>query len=122
MGELRGIVKTEKIRTAQKSKRVRRILKQKIRAAATAQSVDKAFRYTGDSVNGVSRTTTIRKHISAEERGKSVLLAAADTFRAAAANQLAIWARCARRKGAPRRGNPAAVVFDSIKAALRNVA
>ena len=71
-------------------------------------------------VNGVGKTTSIGKlaaRYTAE--GHRVMLAAADTFRAAAADQLAIWAK---RAGADivRHGegaDPAAVVFDSIAAA-----
>lgn len=72
-------------------------------------------------VNGVGKTTTIGKlahHLS--RQGKRVLLAAADTFRAAAIDQLAIWAQrvgCEIVRHAPG-ADPAAVVFDAI-AALR---
>lgn len=71
-------------------------------------------------VNGVGKTTTIGKlAASYAAQGKRVMLAAADTFRAAAADQLTIWAK---RAGADivRHGegaDPAAVVFDSIAAA-----
>ncbi len=71
-------------------------------------------------VNGVGKTTSIGK-IAARyvEQGKRVMLAAADTFRAAAADQLEVWAK---RAGAEivRHGegaDPAAVVFDAIAAA-----
>lgn len=70
-------------------------------------------------VNGVGKTTTIGKlayRLQAE--GKSVLLAAADTFRAAAIDQLAIWAQrvnCDVVKHAPG-ADPAAVVYDAIQA------
>lgn len=71
-------------------------------------------------VNGVGKTTTIGK-LAAEmtARGQKVLLAAADTFRAAAAEQLGIWADRAgvqmvrQQEGA----DPAAVVFDALAAA-----
>jgi fused signal recognition particle receptor len=71
-------------------------------------------------VNGVGKTTTIGKlahRIKAE--GNDVLICAADTFRAAATDQLAIWAE---RTGVPliqqRQGtDPAAVLFDALKAA-----
>ncbi len=71
-------------------------------------------------VNGVGKTTTIGK-MAAElkSRGKKVLLAAADTFRAAAIEQLEIWAQRAgcdivkQQEGS----DPAAVVFDAISAA-----
>ena len=69
---------------------------------------------------GVGKTTSIGK-IAARyiAQGKKVMLAAADTFRAAAADQLEIWAK---RAGADivRHGegaDPAAVVYDSIAAA-----
>lgn len=71
-------------------------------------------------VNGVGKTTTIGK-LSAYFRaqGKKVLLAAADTFRAAASEQLGIWAE---RTGADivrhgEGGDPGAVVFDACSAA-----
>ncbi|MEG0017462.1 MAG: signal recognition particle-docking protein FtsY, partial [Hydrogenoanaerobacterium sp.] len=70
-------------------------------------------------VNGVGKTTTIGKMAAdLKRRGKRVLLAAADTFRAAAIEQLAIWAE---RAGAEmvhhaEGADPAAVVFDSITA------
>ncbi|NCB63194.1 MAG: signal recognition particle-docking protein FtsY [Clostridia bacterium] len=71
-------------------------------------------------VNGVGKTTTIGKlaaHLKSQ--GKKVLLCAGDTFRAAAADQLTIWAQRAgaeivkQAEGA----DPAAVVFDAITAA-----
>lgn len=72
-------------------------------------------------VNGTGKTTTIGKiawHLQ-RELGKSVLLAAADTYRAAATEQLAIWAEragCQIVKG-QRGSDPAAVAYDSIEAA-----
>lgn len=71
-------------------------------------------------VNGVGKTTSIGKLAArCVNEGKKVMLSAADTFRAAAADQLEIWAK---RAGADivRHGegaDPAAVVFDSISAA-----
>jgi len=71
-------------------------------------------------VNGSGKTTTIGK-LAAQDRkqGRSVMLVAADTFRAAAADQLAVWAQ---RSGAElvrhtEGGDPAAVVFDGLAAA-----
>lgn len=71
-------------------------------------------------VNGVGKTTTIGKLANIlRSNGKKVLLAAADTFRAAAAEQLEIWANRAgvdivrHNEGA----DPAAVVYDAIQAA-----
>lgn len=71
-------------------------------------------------VNGVGKTTTIGKIAAMlEKQGKKVILGAADTFRAAAVEQLEIWAK---RSGAeivsqPQGSDPASVVFDSIAAA-----
>ena len=71
-------------------------------------------------VNGTGKTTTIGKLASklAEHR-RSVLVAAADTFRAAAEEQLEIWARRAEADfvGSERGGDPAAVAYDAIEAA-----
>jgi fused signal recognition particle receptor len=71
-------------------------------------------------VNGTGKTTTIGK-LAAKlgEHGRSVLVAAADTFRAAAEEQLEIWAQRANADfvGSERGGDPAAVAFDAIAAA-----
>lgn len=71
-------------------------------------------------VNGVGKTTTIGKVARREvAAGRSVLLAAGDTFRAAAAEQLAMWAGRAEVdivRGAEG-GDPSAVVFDAVQRA-----
>ncbi|WP_303105477.1 signal recognition particle-docking protein FtsY [uncultured Mitsuokella sp.] len=76
-------------------------------------------------VNGAGKTTTIGKLAAYYKgQGKSVLLAAADTFRAAAIDQLEVWGE---RTGVPvikheEGSDPAAVAFDAVKAAVaRNV-
>src|SRR3954465_6678594 len=71
-------------------------------------------------VNGTGKTTTIGKLAAKlSEHGRSVLVAAADTFRAAAEEQLEIWAKRADAEfvGSKRGGAPAAVAFDAIAAA-----
>ncbi|MEG0597244.1 MAG: signaling recognition particle receptor family protein, partial [Oscillospiraceae bacterium] len=71
-------------------------------------------------VNGVGKTTTIGKLASKlKSQGQNVLLAAGDTFRAAAAQQLTIWSD---RAGVPiikqhEGADPAAVVFDALSSA-----
>lgn len=72
-------------------------------------------------VNGVGKTTTIGKLAARfTSEGKKVLLAAGDTFRAAAIEQLEVWAKRAgcdiikHEQG----GDPAAVAFDSVRAAV----
>jgi fused signal recognition particle receptor len=72
-------------------------------------------------VNGVGKTTTIGKLAhNFKEAGKSVLLGAADTFRAAAVEQLTIWSE---RVGVPivkqdMGSDPAAVAFDTVQSAV----
>lgn len=71
-------------------------------------------------VNGTGKTTTIAKMAYREEaRGKKTLLAAADTYRAAAIEQLSVWAdRLGVEVIKHQRGaDPAAVVYDAIEAA-----
>jgi fused signal recognition particle receptor len=71
-------------------------------------------------VNGVGKTTTIGKiAASARDSGEKVLIGAADTFRAAAIEQLAIWAERADAEFVRHRSNadPAAVAFDAVAAA-----
>ena len=91
---------------------------------------DRSLRFAGASgrpdvwlfvgVNGVGKTTTIGKVARQQVAlGRSVLLAAADTFRAAAGDQLATWAE---RTGAEivrgtEGGDPSAVVFDAVQRA-----
>jgi len=74
-------------------------------------------------VNGVGKTTTIGKlALRFQSLGRTIMLCAADTFRAAAAEQLAIWAERAKvplirhQEGA----DPAGVVFDAVRSARAN--
>jgi fused signal recognition particle receptor len=72
-------------------------------------------------VNGVGKTTTIGKLAAHESRnGRKVLIAAADTFRAAAIEQIAIWAERAGADIVRHKDNadPAAVAYDGIEAAI----
>ena len=70
-------------------------------------------------VNGTGKTTTIGKlSQKLREHGRSVVLGAADTFRAAAEEQLEIWAKRAGADfvGSARGADPAAVAFDAVEA------
>ncbi|MDD7593636.1 MAG: signal recognition particle-docking protein FtsY [Peptoniphilaceae bacterium] len=127
---LRAVVADEHIRdTSLVRERLIEILKDKL----TASNLDTSLSFEAGKpmvilvigVNGVGKTTTIGKiaHYLQSE-GKSVLLAAADTFRAAAIEQLSLWAERAnvpivkREEGA----DPASVVYDGIHAAqARNI-
>ncbi len=76
-------------------------------------------------VNGVGKTTTIGK-VGAQQRelGRTVLMAAGDTFRAAAAEQLATWAQRAGSQlvRGSEGGDPSAVIFDGVESAsARNI-
>lgn len=71
-------------------------------------------------VNGVGKTTTIGKlALRFQEIGRTVMLAAADTFRAAADDQLAVWAERAHVQLIRHQAgsDPAAVVYDAVQAA-----
>ncbi len=119
---LRQKAKEEKIKTAQEAKTaLKAILVDMLKVGSgelnlsTAPSVVLVV-----GVNGVGKTTTIGKiATSLKKEGKKVLLVAADTFRAAAADQLEIWAQ---RSGADivrqnEGADPASVVFDGLRAA-----
>ena len=72
-------------------------------------------------VNGVGKTTTIGKlALRLKEQGRSVILGAADTFRAAAIEQLQVWADRAEVDliKSAEGSDPASVVFDTIQACL----
>ena len=101
-----------------------RLLRDEIRRRSTGRAGRAAFSARPwvvfvVGVNGVGKTTTIGKLAQAwKAEGRSVLLCAADTFRAAAAEQLEVWAE---RTGAPfHRGaegaDPSAVLTDALRA------
>lgn len=113
------------------SSELNRILKEEIIALLKESDADKPSEFDAQTpskphvimvvgVNGVGKTTTIGKlawHY--KEAGKNVLLGAADTFRAAAVNQLTIWSE---RAGVPiiqqgQGADPASVAFDTVASA-----
>ena len=119
---LRRRAKEEKIKSAQEARQaLREILTDLLNVGDGALALDKTpavCLFIG--VNGVGKTTTIGK-LAARLKGdgRRVLMAAGDTFRAAAADQLEIWSQRAgveivrQNEGA----DPAAVVFDALTAA-----
>lgn len=119
--ELREQVKLEKIEDAGE---IRSLLEKKVAellAGSEGLRLDtKPSVILVIGVNGVGKTTTIGKMAAGlKAQGKQVILGAADTFRAAAGEQLGIWAQ---RAGVDiiqgvEGGDPAAVVFDTIAAA-----
>ncbi len=123
----------ERLRTAAKEKKISDSmdLKGELHAILTEilSDGDNAVQMTGTpavimviGVNGVGKTTSIGKLANMyRKQGKSVMIAAADTFRAAAIEQLEVWAERAgaeiikQQEGA----DPAAVVFDAVNAAKK---
>ena len=108
----------ETLKKALKEEILARLLKQ---AAPLDTSAASPYVILVIGVNGVGKTTTIGKLASRFIlEGKKVILAAGDTFRAAAAEQLEIWGKRAgadvirHKEGA----DPSAVVFDACKAAI----
>jgi len=119
--KLRARVKSENVK---ESEAVKTMLAEEISAALTAETTP--FELTTPAVlliigvNGVGKTTTVGKLTKwYKSEGKSVLVAAADTFRAAAIDQLGVW--CERADVTMIRqaenSDPAAVVFDAAAAA-----
>lgn len=120
--KLRDVVKTKRISD---SEEVKEELKNVISGILTEQDVHMHLETKPSvilviGVNGVGKTTTIGKMAAHyKSQGKRVLLAAADTFRAAAIDQLDVWAK---RSGCDiikhqENSDPAAVVFDACRAA-----
>ena len=122
MGEIRGsIAKRDMVTTTDVSRGLKKLLKETLNVGSselnlsTTPSVILVI-----GVNGVGKTTTIGKIAKQlTSQGKKVTLVAGDTFRAAAADQLEIWAE---RSGASivrqtEGADPASVVFDGIQSA-----
>ena len=120
--ELRGRVKEKKIKDPEEVKAcLREILVEMLDVGDTALDLaGKPAVLLMIGVNGVGKTTTIGKLASLlKKEGNRVLLAAGDTFRAAAADQLSIWADRAQVEIVRHEegSDPAAVVFDAMNAA-----
>ncbi len=119
---LRRKVREEHLKTAQEAKKaLKQILVDMLNTGDTALNLStKPSVVLVIGVNGVGKTTTIGKIATRlVKEGKTVMLVAADTFRAAAADQLEIWAQ---RSGASivrqnEGADPASVVFDGIRSA-----
>ena len=119
--ELRNRAKLEKLESeAQVKEALIDILKNKMTLDNALKMNTKPSVIMVVGVNGVGKTTTIGKiGQKLTQEGKKVLFVAADTFRAAAADQLTIWAdRCGAQIVRHAEGaDPAAVIFDGITAA-----
>ena len=116
---LRETVKTQKLRTAGQAKTaLKEILVGMLEVEKPVLKWPMVILMVG--VNGVGKTTTIGKlALRFQGLGRTIILCAADTFRAAAADQLQVWSERARcpivrhKEGA----DPAGVVFDGVQAA-----
>ena len=122
MDSLREKVRAQRLKTAEEARKaLREVLAEMVSVGDTGLNLStKPSVILVIGVNGVGKTTTIGKLAhQLKQDGKKVLLCAADTFRAAAADQLEIWAGRAgvdiirQDEGA----DPAAVVYDAIAAA-----
>ena len=120
--ELRDKVKEEKLKTTDEAKEALiNIIRDKMKLgddAYDAESSDSVFMVIG--VNGVGKTTTCGKLASKlEASGRKVLLVAADTFRAAAIEQLEEWSRRADVDlvSTTEGSDPGAVIFNACDAA-----
>jgi len=119
IGQLRERVKEHRLKDAQEAKdHLKQIMVEEMNIPRPDLAWPMVMLVVG--VNGVGKTTAVGKLAKRfREVGRSVILAAADTFRAAADDQLAIWAQRAdvplvkQQHGA----DPAAVVFDAIQSA-----
>lgn len=113
--KLKGLKTQDEVRLALRDE-IARMLAPAQRELDIEQAHPLVIMMTG--VNGAGKTTSIgkiSKYLS--QRGKSVLLAAGDTFRAAAREQLAVWGdRNQIEVIAQQDGDPAAVVFDAVSA------
>ncbi len=119
--ELRAAVRAQHLRSgAEALDALKDIIRQHLEAEDAMRMDGRPAVILVIGVNGVGKTTSIAKlaHLY-KSQGKSVLLAAGDTFRAAAAEQLEVWAG---RAGVPivkggEGADPASVIFDAVQSA-----
>lgn len=124
--ELRDRVKKDKLKSTKQVKdEIKNIVAEKLDGGEDMGLVTQPSIILVIGVNGVGKTTTIGKMAAMyKSQGKKVILGAADTFRAAAIDQLDIWAERAgvdiikHNEGA----DPAAVIFDTIAAGKARMA
>jgi fused signal recognition particle receptor len=103
-------------------KEITHVLKERQRTSAIAPLSQLPWVVLFLGVNGVGKTTTIGKMAATyQQQGRKVLLVAADTFRAAAIEQLEIWGQRAGAETIKHQpgADPSAVAFDGIQAALK---
>ena len=125
--QLKDTIRTERIMTGDAARdALKRILRGMVDSQNSALSIDTTpATVLVIGVNGVGKTTSVAKIATyLKEENKKVMMCAADTFRAAAIDQLAVW--CERAKvdmvKQSEGSDPAAVVFDAIAAAKKKQA
>jgi len=119
---------SKKAKKLKKADELKSILKEELKSLfPQTPSIEAEAQTTGPrvimvvGVNGTGKTTTLGKlAVKFTAEGKTVLIAAADTFRAAAVEQLEIWANRAQVKMVKHRegADPAAVAFDAVEASI----
>lgn len=122
ISNLRDRIKKEKI---QESEEVKKALREEMKKILDVADISLHLNTTPSvilvvGVNGVGKTTSIGKIANnLVKKGKKVVVAAADTFRAAAVEQLEVWAKRSNSEIVKREEgvDPASVVFDAIKKA-----
>ncbi len=121
IGQVKEIVKTEKISDVTEIKNViTRVISEMLEKDDNELKIKSPTVILVIGVNGVGKTTTIGKLThNFKEQNKKILLAAADTFRAAAIDQLQIWGERSNVDVIKHSENsdPGAVVFDAVQAA-----
>ena len=118
--ELRDVVKKNKLKTTDDCKEALKQIMIDLLEGTPAEPLGKPCVIMVLGVNGVGKTTTIGKLAKKyTDEGKNVVLAAADTFRAAASDQLEVWANRSKVKIVTNEHgvDPAAVVYDAIASA-----
>lgn len=119
IGKLKEQVKDKHIKTGQEAREVfKQIIVDEVKVSRPPLQWPMVMLVVG--VNGVGKTTTVGKlALRFQEIGRTVILAAADTFRAAADDQLRVWSERAKVPMISQSmgSDPAAVVFDAVQAA-----
>ncbi|MCR5553803.1 MAG: signal recognition particle-docking protein FtsY [bacterium] len=120
LDELRDQIKDKKIKQTDKAKELLKDIMKDILKKAEGDDLDFPLVLMVVGVNGVGKTTAIGKLANYfRTKGKNVIIAAGDTFRAAASDQLEVWAERAKVRivKSSEGSDPGAVVFDAISSA-----
>lgn len=120
LSQLKDEIKEKKLKKTDESKALLKEIMVKLLSRIEPQTLSFPLIIMVVGVNGVGKTTAIGKMANMfHKEGKSVLIAAGDTFRAAASDQLEVWADRAKVRiiKSSEGADPASVVFDAISSA-----